>query len=124
MRFNLAGREKMATVRYGQQGGRMTTLTFDTLACARKLEEAGFTRQQAEVQASALREAIEKYDEAGRRELTAKADVRESELRLQKEIEKIRAEPEKVKYDLLKWQIGGWVALAAIMAKGFNWIGF
>ncbi len=106
----------------------MTTLTFDTLACARKLEEAGFTRQQAEaqadamrqqaeVQASALREAIEKYDEAGRRELAAKADVRESELRLQKEIE-------KVKYDLLKWQIGGWVALAAIMAKGFNWIGF
>ncbi len=124
MRFNLAGREKMATVRYGQQGGRMTTLTFDTLACARKLEEAGFTRQQAEVQASALREAIEKYDEAGRRELAAKADVRESELRLQKEIEKIRAETEKVKYDLLKWQIGGWVALAAIMAKGFNWIGF
>ena len=49
----------------------MTTLTFDTLACARKLEEAGFTRQQAEaqadamrqqaeVQASALRDAIEK----------------------------------------------------------------
>lgn len=113
----------------------MTTLTFDTLACARKLEEAGFTRQQAEaqadamrqqaeVQASALREAIEKYDEAGRRELATKADVRESELRLQKEIEKIRAETEKVKYDLLKWQIGGWVALAAIMAKGFNWIGF
>ena len=27
-------------------------------------------------------------------------------------------------YDLLKWQIGGWVALAAIMAKGFGWIGF
>ena len=102
----------------------MTTLTFDTLACARKLEEAGFTRQQAEAQADAMREANEKYDEAGRRELTAKADVRESELRLQKEIEKIRAETEKVKYDLLKWQIGGWVALAAIMAKGFNWIGF
>ncbi len=120
----------------------MTTLTFDTLAYARKFEEAGFTRQQAEAQAdamrqqaevqvSALREAIEKYDEAGRRELAAKADVRESELRLQKEIEKVRAEiervraeTEKVKYDLLKWQIGGWVALAAIMAKGFNWIGF
>lgn len=25
---------------------------------------------------------------------------------------------------LLKWQIGGWVALAAIMAKGFGWLGF
>ena len=50
--------------------------------------------------------------------------MRESELSLQKESDKIRDEIEKVKYDLLKWQIGGWVALAAIMAKGFNWIGF
>ena len=25
---------------------------------------------------------------------------------------------------LLKWQIGGRVALAAIMAKGFGWLGF
>ena len=51
----------------------MTTLTFDTLAYARKFEEAGFTRQQAEAQAdamrqqaevqvSALREAIEKEE--------------------------------------------------------------
>lgn len=44
------------------------------------------------------------------------------------EIEKIRVELktdiEKVKYDLLKWQIGDWVAMAAIMAKGFGWLGF
>ena len=40
------------------------------------------------------------------------------------EIEKVRADVEKVKYDLLKWQIGGWLALAAIMAKGFGWLGF
>lgn len=51
-------------------------------------------------------------------------EVRETEARLRTEIEKVRGEVEKVKYDLLKWQIGGWVALAAIMAKGFNWIGF
>ena len=51
-------------------------------------------------------------------------EVRETEARLRTEIEKVRGEVEKVKYDLLKWQIGGWLALAAIMAKGFGWIGF
>lgn len=51
-------------------------------------------------------------------------EVRETEARLRTEIEKVRGEVEKVKYDLLKWQIGGWLALAAIMAKGFGWLGF
>ena len=51
-------------------------------------------------------------------------EVKETEARLKTEIEKVRGEVEKVKYDLLKWQIGGWIALAAIMAKGFGWIGF
>ena len=26
--------------------------------------------------------------------------------------------------DLLRWRMGGWVALAAIMAKGVGWRGF
>ncbi|WP_299394988.1 coiled-coil domain-containing protein [uncultured Desulfovibrio sp.] len=109
----------------------MTTTTFDSLGYVRKLEEAGFTRQQAEAQAEAMREQLEaqraalqreldKYDEASRRELATKGDVQDVRL----EIEKVRAEVEKVKYDLLKWQIGGWLALAAIMAKGFGWLGF
>ena len=89
---------------------------------------------------------MERHDEASRRELATRADLRETELRLQVEMEKVRAElktdiervraelktdiekvrtdVERVKYDLLKWQIGGWVALVAIMAKGFGWIGF
>lgn len=37
----------------------MPTTTFDTLGYAKKLEAAGFTRLQAEAQASALRELIE-----------------------------------------------------------------
>lgn len=71
-----------------------------------------------------------------------RAEARETEARLAVEIEKVRAETEKVrtelktdiervrgevqrvKYDLLKWQIAGWVALAGIMARGFGWIGF
>ena len=104
----------------------MTTITFDSLGYAKKLEEAGFTRQQAEIQAIALREQldaqklIETYDESSRKELAMKGDVQDVRL----EIEKVRAEIQQVKYDLLKWQIAGWVALAAIMAKGFGWLGF
>lgn len=109
----------------------MTTITFDSLGYAKKLEEAGFTRQQAEIQAIALREQldaqnnafqklIETYDESSRKELATKGDVQDVRL----EIEKVRAEIQQVKYDLLKWQIAGWVALAAIMAKGFGWLGF
>ena len=56
-------------------------------------------------------------------------------MRLQKEIEVVRKEIREVdlrlqaqikesEMRLLKWQIGGWVALAAIMAKGFGWLGF
>jgi len=37
----------------------MATITFDSLGYAKKLEAAGFTREQAEVQANALREVID-----------------------------------------------------------------
>lgn len=109
----------------------MTSTTFDSLGYFEKLKEAGVPEAQARVQAEAMRQqmeaqraalqtALDKYDEASRRELATKGDVQDVRL----EIEKVRAEVEKVKYDLLKWQIGGWLALAAIMAKGFGWLGF
>lgn len=126
----------------------MTAIPFDSLGYVKKLEAAGFTRQQAEAQADALREqteaqaavlqkALDKYDEASRKDLATKGDIQDVRAEIQGvrlelkqdlqdarlEIEKVRAEVEKVKYDLLKWQIGGWLALAAIMAKGFGWIG-
>ena len=37
----------------------MSGITFDSLGYAKKLESAGFTREQAEVQTEALREVIE-----------------------------------------------------------------
>lgn len=64
----------------------MTTTTFDSLGYAKRLEDAGFTRQQAEVQANAMREIVEdklatKQDlEALRIEL--QRDMKELELRL------------------------------------------
>ncbi len=109
----------------------MTTTTFDSLGYVRKLEEAGFTRQQAEAQAEAMREQLEaqrtalqreldKYDEASRRELATKGDVQDVRL----EIEKVKSEIKATELRLLKWQFGIGFALAAIMAKGFGWLGF
>lgn len=80
-------------------------------------------------------EVFEKLSEEQKKELATKgdlreeatairADLRETELCLQKEIEVVRKEVQQVKYDLLKWQIAGFVAMAAIMAKGFGWLGF
>ena len=110
----------------------MTSTTFDTLDYFEKLKAAGFTEMQAKVQAEAQRQhaeaqraalqaALDRYDEASRREITTKGDLRETELRLQGEI---RA----TELRLLKWQIGimltGFGGLVAIMAKGFGWLGF
>ncbi len=46
------------------------------------------------------------------RELAARADIQD-----------VRLEIEKVRSELLKWQLGIGLALAAIMAKGFGWLG-
>lgn len=46
----------------------MSETTFDTLRYAKRLKEAGFTEQQAEVQTEALREIIED-------KLATKADI-------------------------------------------------
>lgn len=106
----------------------MTTTTFDSLGYFEKLKAAGVPEEQAKVQAAAFQDFTAIQNEKTKQELASRADLRETELRLQAEIEKLRAELktdiEKVKYDLLKWQIAGWVALAAIMAKGFGWLGF
>ena len=56
-----------------------TIITFDTLAYAKKLKAAGFTEQQAEVQAEALKEII------GER-LATKQDLIELEMRLKHDL--------------------------------------
>ncbi len=151
-----------------------SAIAFDVLDCFDRLKTAGMPETQARVQAEVFREqselcareirqAIEKYDEIKRSELATRGDVQDVQLEIEKvraEVEKVRAElkvdmekvrgevekvrgevekvrgevekvrgelradMERVKFDLLKWQLAGWVALAAIMAKGFNWIGF
>ncbi|WP_297227998.1 coiled-coil domain-containing protein [uncultured Desulfovibrio sp.] len=154
------------------------TIIFDNRNYVSRLEQAGFTRMQAEAQAEVLTEHSETlraalqpllrfYEETAHRDLATKGDVLDTRLEIEKvraevekvradlkvdiekvradlkvdientrvEVEKVRAEVEKVradlksdmakvKYDLLKWQIGIGIALVAIMAKGFGWLGF
>ncbi|MBU1932114.1 CCDC90 family protein [Patescibacteria group bacterium] len=57
----------------------MATTTFNTLAYAKKLKAAGFTEEQAEVQAEAFAEIIEE-------KLATKRDLKEMELRLKHDL--------------------------------------
>lgn len=116
----------------------MSAIPFDALDYFEKLKAAGMSEQLARVQADAFRAFTERYEPKHPEDLATKddiaavkddigavkgdiaavkADLRETELQLQKEMQ-------QMKYDLLKWQTGGFITLAAIMAKGFNWIGF
>ncbi len=98
--------------------------TFDAIAYARKLEQAGFTREQAEIQAENARELREAQAES-LRSFTKELDEKtKKELATKGDIQDVRLEIQQTKYDLRKWQIAGCVALAAIMAKGFGWLGF
>ena len=125
------------------------TMPFDGFDFFEKFKAAGFTEAQARVQVEVLRlqteaqaatvqKALDKYDEANRKDLATKGDVQDVRLEIEKvraeiekvraelkiDIEKVRGEIEKGKHDLLKWQLGIGFAIIAIMAKGFNWIGF
>lgn len=86
----------------------MTAITFDSLGYFEQLKNAGFTeeqakvqasvmRQQAELQSAALRETLEKYDEASRRELATKGDLADA------------------KHEILKWMIAVIVAQTALL---------
>ncbi|MBU0734630.1 MAG: CCDC90 family protein [Proteobacteria bacterium] len=57
----------------------MATTIFNTLAYAKKLKAAGFTEEQAEVQAEAFAEIIEE-------KLATKRDLKEMELRLKHDL--------------------------------------
>lgn len=92
----------------------MEATTFDALGYFEKLKAAGVPEEQAKVQASALR-AIADERAMSREYLDAR--FKESEARLQKEIK-------DAEMRLLKWQWGIALVLAAIMARGFGWLGF
>ena len=102
-------------------------LLFDT---GKRLEKA-----VGEEAAQIIIEAFERLSEEQKKESATKGDVRETELRLQGEIEltrkeikevelRLQKEIQQVKYDLLKWQLGIGLAIILVVAKGFGWLGF
>lgn len=90
----------------------MTATAFDTLRYAKKLEEAGFTRPQAEAQAAILRDILAMQDETPRKEVATKIDVVEAEMNIRAELaEKI----ESGKHESLKRMMGMLIAQAAMI---------
>lgn len=62
--------------------------------------------KQARTQAEAMRSVFAAYDASHMRELATKSDMRETELRLQKEIEATRAEIKSTELRIIKWVVG------------------
>lgn len=89
--------------------------TFDTLAYARKLEEAGLDRKLAEVQAEALRQFEDSQNQKARRELATKADLRELELRLENKMQTMEGR-------IRNWVIGLLLAQTAILGGLISWL--
>jgi len=78
------------------------TITFDTLAYAKKLIAVGVPAQQAEVQAQALVEIVDEH-------LATKYDLKEMELALKRDMQEMKS-------DVIKWVTAILVAQAAIIA--------
>lgn len=85
--------------------------------------QAELFREQADFQARELQEAIKQYDEARSRELATRGDVHNVLLEVEKVRSELKTDIAKVKYDLLKWQIGLAVGIVTIMATGFGTMG-
>lgn len=87
----------------------MTTITFDTLKFVQRLEEAGISREQAEVVVRVIADAQETL--VTNQSLDSR--LSEMELRLESKIDKVTSE---LKVDLIKWMAGSLIAQAAMIA--------
>jgi hypothetical protein len=80
----------------------MSTITFNTLKFAQRLEKAGATREYAIAEAEALSDVFE----TGTQDLATKADI----LAVKADIKSLEAKTEtrlaEVKLDLIKWIVG------------------
>ena len=113
----------------------MSTLSvkhFSTVDYIKKLRAVEFTQPQAEVFAEVMEQQTQIIHEQQNeikflktKETATKSDVKESELKLQKEIEVVRREIATLRYDSLKfivWTgVGVVVILGGMLAKGFHW---
>ena len=89
----------------------MSVLAIDTLRLARKLEAGGFTPQQAAAAAEALGECLANTtsDMATKADSAeARRDIRETALRLESKLQRVKAE-------ILKWMFGAMVAQTGLI---------
>ncbi len=106
-------------------------ISFDTLAYTKKLEAAGFSRDQAEVQAEAFRMQAE-AQEASRKKTFAEFELhahknmatREDFLVLRTELQTLRGEIWRLdnqmisnKHEILKWVVRTMIGLAAFICS-------
>ncbi|OBS51751.1 hypothetical protein A8B73_14790 [Methylosinus sp. 3S-1] len=87
-------------------------ITFDRLAYIGGLKEAGFDDEQARTQADAL-------DAALRDSVATKADLRESELRLEAKIETTAA---NLRADIARWLIAAVIAIGGLILAAVKFI--
>lgn len=93
----------------------MTTTTFDSLGYFQKLKAAGMPEEQAQVQAAALRETLDKYDAASRKELATKGDIQDVRAELQEVRVELKQELADTKHEILKWVLGIALAQTAVI---------
>lgn len=99
----------------------MSVIVLDTLEYATKLKAGGFTDQQAETQARALAEVVEKQlvtqEEVREHESNLRRDIETLRLELKRDIDVLRAELKKdiadthraiaeSKAELIRWVVG------------------
>lgn len=87
----------------------MTAITFDTLAYSNALQKAGISREQAEAMARANADALESIVKS--QELATKADLRETELRIELKMQ-------KMENHIRNWVIGSMLVLVSIFIGG------
>ena len=109
----------------------MPALTFDTLAYSKDMQEAGFTREQADAMASANAaafqsmvvsrrlatkddvERLERKLDNTRRDLESQISSVKNDLELQ--IGSVRTEIAESKHDILKWMVTGFITQSALL---------
>jgi len=88
----------------------LSTISFDTLAYAKKLMAAGVPAKQAEVQAETFAEIIDER-------IATKRDFKEMETLLSMDIKELES---RITANIIKWVAGMLVAQAAIVATSVN----
>lgn len=106
-------------------------ISFDTLAYAKKLESAGFSREQAEIQAEAFRVQAEAQEASRKKtfkefEMHAHKEMatREDFLLLRAELQSLRGEIWRLdnqmvtnKHEILKWVVRTMIGLSAFICS-------